>query len=158
MNAALLQLFGGLNPFPGGRHLDQYPVNVNAFGLVQRNQAFAARHGGGGVKAQARIDLGRDPARNQRQDLAAKAHQQPVHDLVQRPVLEAPHGVQQQRCVIGFLHRLQNQRRIGRGVLRLELGQLFEVTGIGYHGGVQFQDIELVHGKSARQRRGSWFK
>ena len=28
-------LDGSLNAFPGGRHLDQHPVNVHALGLVQ---------------------------------------------------------------------------------------------------------------------------
>jgi hypothetical protein len=31
--------------------------------------------------------------------------------------------------------------------LRLELGQLFEITGISHHGGVRFERVELVHGK-----------
>jgi hypothetical protein len=29
--------------------------------------------------------------------------------------------------------------------LWLELGQLFEVTGVGHHGGVLFERVELVH-------------
>jgi len=36
--------------------------------------------------------------------------------------------------------------------LRLELGQLFEITGIGHHGGVQFESVELVHGSQFKSR------
>ena len=146
MNTALLQLFGGLNPFPSGGHLDQHAVNVNTFSLIELNQALAARHRGHGVKAQPRINFGRNPARNNRQNLAAKAHQQPVHDLVQRPALEAADGVFQQRLVVGFLHRLEDQRRVGGGILRLESGKLMEVTSVGHHGGELFKRVELVHG------------
>jgi hypothetical protein len=32
--------------------------------------------------------------------------------------------------------------------LRLKLGQLLEVTGIGHHGGELFESVELVHGVS----------
>lgn len=74
-------------------------------------------------KLQARVNFGRDTARNDGQNLAAKAHQQPVYGFIQRPVFEAGHRVFQQGLVVGFLHRLEDQRRIGRGILRLELGQ-----------------------------------
>ena len=48
--------------------------------------------------------------------------------------------------VVGFLHRLEDQRRVGGGVLRLELRQLFEVAGVGHHRGPLFERVELIHG------------
>ena len=51
-----------------------------------------------------------------------------------------------QRLVVGFLHRLEDQRRVGGGVLRLELTQLFEVACVGHHRGQLFERVELIHG------------
>jgi len=36
--------------------------------------------------------------------------------------------------------------------LWLKLGQLFEVTGVSYYGGVRFESVELVHGKKFKTR------
>ncbi|MOA34653.1 hypothetical protein D3C78_1560400 [compost metagenome] len=91
---------------------------MHAFGLVQRDEAFRAGHRGLGVERQPRVDFGRDPARHQRQDLAAKAHQQTVHDLVQRPAAALDHGGLQQRSVLRHLHCLENQGGVGRRILR----------------------------------------
>ena len=62
------------------------------------------------------------------------------------------YGLGQQGGVFGFLDRLQDQRRVGRRVLRLELGQLLEVAGVGDHGGELFEGVELVHGVYLRSR------
>ena len=51
-----------------------------------------------------------------------------------------------QRLVVGFLHRLEDQRRVGGGVLRLELAQLLEVASVGHDRGQLFECVELVHG------------
>ena len=58
MNAALLQLFGGLYALPRGSNFDEYTVDMNALGLLQLNDPFAAREGADSVKAQTRIDFG----------------------------------------------------------------------------------------------------
>jgi hypothetical protein len=50
------------------------------------------------------------------------------------------------------LHRLEDQRGVGGGVLRLELGQLLEVAGIGHHGGELFEGVELVHVYASARR------
>ena len=41
------------------------------------------------------------------------------------------HGFFEQRTVVVLLHGLEDQRRVGGRVLRLVLGELLEVTGIG---------------------------
>jgi hypothetical protein len=56
----------------------------------------------------------------------------------------------QQRRVLGLLHRLQDERRVGGGVLRRELRQLAEVAGVGHHGGEGLESIELVHARAPR--------
>jgi hypothetical protein len=43
------------------------------------------------------------------------------------------------------LHCLQDERRVGGGILRLEGIQLLEVAGVGYYGGELFERVELVH-------------
>ena len=75
MDAGLLQLRGGLDAFPGRGHFDQHPVFRDALGLVHGDQALAPGDGGSGVEAQARIDLGGHPPRNDGQNFAAEMHQ-----------------------------------------------------------------------------------
>ncbi len=118
---------------------------MNALSLIELDQPLGAGDAGAAIKTQARIHFGRDPPRNEGQNLATKTHQQPVHQFIQGAAPEARHGLQQQRAVIGLLHRLEDQRRVGGGVLRLVGLNLFEVAAIGHHGGELFQGIELVH-------------
>ena len=146
VNPAALQFFGSDDTLPGGRHLDQHTLSGNAFSLVQRNQTLAPGQCCGAVKAQARVHLGRHPAGYQRQNFAAKTHQQAVHHFIQRLAAKSRHLLLHQRLVVGFLHRLEDQRRVGGGVLRLELRQLFEVAGVGHHRGQLFERVELIHG------------
>ena len=146
VNAQALQLLGRRNPLPGGRHLDQHPVAVDALGPVKRDQALRPRQAGCGVKAQPGVDLSGHPPRNDGQNLAAKAHQQPIHLLIERAPSKARHGVFEQRHVIRFLHRLENQRWVGGGVAWLISRHLLEVAGVGHHRGVLLECVELVHG------------
>ena len=68
-----------------------------------------------------------------------------VHHHIQwlAPVLGDRGG--KQRCVVGLLHRFENERGIGRGVLGLEGVKLFEVARVGNDGGVLLERVELVH-------------
>ncbi len=154
VNAAQLQLARRLDAFPGGGDLDEHAVDVHAFGLVQLDQALGTCHGGRGIEGQARIDFSGDTARNGVQDLAAEAHQHAVHDLVEAAALVLGHGGTHQRCVLGLLHRLEDERGIGGRIPRLELGQLVEVAGIGHHGRVLSKRIKLVHGTSFGREPG----
>src|SRR5256885_10736111 len=74
-----------------------------------------------------------------------------VHDLVEAAALVLGHGGTHQRCVLGLLHRLEDERGIGGRIPWLELGQLVEVAGIGHHGRVLSKRIKLVHGTSDRK-------
>src|SRR5256885_146741 len=64
------------------------------------------------------------------------------------------HGGTHQRCVLGLLHRLEDERGIGGRIPWLELGQLVEVAGIGHHGRVLSKRIKLVHGTSFGREPG----
>ena len=105
-----------------------------------------ARHSGSAVKTQPRIHFGRDTTRDGVQNFTTKAHQQVVHHHVQRLAPMGGHGLDEQGRVLGLLHCFQNQRRIGRCIFWLELGQLLEIAGIGHHGGELLKGFELVHG------------
>ena len=52
----------------------------------------------------------------------------------------------------GIHWQCQECVEVGGCILRLELGQLFEITGVSHHSGVQFKSVELVHGKKWRAR------
>jgi len=150
--AVLLQHARRLDAFPGGSHLDQHPLlGVDAFGAVQRRDAPAACDGAGRVERQPGIDLGRHATRNQRQDLRAETHQQAVDHLVQGFAVMLFDGFIEQRSVLRLLHRFQDERRIGRRVLRLEGGDLVEITGVCDDGGPLAEGIELVHERIIRR-------
>ena len=155
MNTTLLQLGGSLDALPGGCHLDEHPVNVNALPLVQLNQAFGTGHAGAGIEAQTRIDFCGNPPRNDGQDLAAKTHQQAVSDFIQGAAPELLDRFLQQRAVLGLLHRFQDQRRVGGGIRRLKHFNLLEIASVSHHGGELFEGIELVHADIIQLRRAS---
>ena len=141
MDAFALQLGRGLNALPGRGHLDQHAVFAHAFGGEQLDDTAGAGHGGFGVKAQASVDFGRDAARDVLEDFAAERHEQAVHDLVFALRAKLGNSVGQQRRVLRLLHRLQDQRRVGRGVLGRVSGELVEITGVSDHGGELFEGV-----------------
>jgi hypothetical protein len=110
MDTTPFQFSGGGNTLPGGRHLDQNPVDMDALGLVQFNQALGPTDGGTGIKTQARIHLGRHPPGNDGQNLAAKTHQQAVHDAHQGARdRNRDTCLRHQGPVFSLLDRLENQ-------------------------------------------------
>jgi len=153
VDAVALQPGRGLNTFPGGCDLDQHAVHVHALTLVEVDDAARPRHGRFGVEAQAGIDLGGHAAGNELQDLAAETHQQAICHLVQTLRTVLRHSICQQVRVLGLLHRFQDERGIGRGILRRKRGDLFEVAGVGHHGGELFECVELIHGTHYRTRQ-----
>ena len=56
-------------------------------------------------------------------------------------------GVFQQLCLGRHSHGLENQRRVGGGVLRRKTADLLKIAGVGDHGGILLEGIELVHGQ-----------
>ena len=145
VDAAPLQPLCGADAFPRGGNLDEHALHRHALGLIQLDQALGAGVSGVFVKRQARVHFSGNAPRNQRQDFAAKAHQQPVGHFVQRPAAMRCHGLRQQRRVFGLLHGLENERRVGGGVLRLKLRQLAKVARVGHHGSELPERVELIH-------------
>ena len=125
--------------------LIQDALAVDAGRLVGRDDALATGHAGGGVEAQPRVDLGRDAARHDLQDFAAETDQDLVdHRVHRRTFLRLDHLLEQIGVIV-LLHRFEDQRRVGRGVGRLVLIELFEIAAVGDHGGELFELVELVH-------------
>ena len=121
---------------PCGRDFDQHTLfGVYALRLVELGDAPRPCKGGIGVKAQTGIDFGRHTSWQQRQNLATKAHQQAVHVVIQRSLGMLRQSFIQQRAVGRHLHCLEDERGIGGGILRLVLGNLLKVAGVGHHGG-----------------------
>ena len=131
---------------PRGRELDEHAPAVDAASLVERDEAVRARHAGGGVEAQARVDLGRDTPGHDLQDLETEAHQHLVDDGVLRLAPVRLHGGRKQRCVGRHAHGFQNERRVGGGVARGVLRELLEVAAVGDDGRELLELVELVHG------------
>ena len=151
VDATALQLCCSIHSFPGRRHLDQYAVDVNALCLIELDDALGAGHGCTRVETESGIDLGRDAPRNDGQNLTTKTHQQAVHDLVERSVTVSCHDVCQQGPVLRLLHCFENQRRVGRRVLRQVGVDLPEIPRVSHHRGVLFECVQLVHGSIIRR-------
>ena len=139
VNATAFQALGRLNTFPSRGDFDQHPVSRNALCLVQLNDAFTPGETGIRIETQARIDLGRDTPWYQLKDFTTKPNQKTIHHFIQRAPPELGDGISQQGLVVGLLNRLEDQRRIGRGVLRLEGADLVEITRVGNNRGELFE-------------------
>ena len=78
MNAFFLQLLGRADALPGRGDLDQDPLAVDSLGLVEVDQVMGLADGRLGVEGEPGIDLGRDPAGDDLEDLLAETDRQLV--------------------------------------------------------------------------------
>ena len=154
VNAFALELGGGANAFPRAADLDQDALARDAGLLVQADQLARLGDGAGGVEAQSRIDFRRDAAGHDLQDLAAEVDGQAIHERFgARRFRDAGSAIGigergfDQRPILRLLRRLQQQRRVGGGVLRPELPHRLDVAGIGHDGGEALERIEQGHGR-----------
>jgi hypothetical protein len=157
VDALVLQDARGLDAFPGRGDLDEHTLAADAGGFVQPDQAVRTRHIGRSIKAQAGIDFGRDTARYHLQDLPPEAHQHLIHHFVQRQPAVGSDRLGQQRRVVGLLHGLEDERRIGGRILRRKLGELLEIARVGDDGGELLELVELVHGVGSCRSGSSRF-
>ena len=148
-----LQGLGGLYALPGGGDLDQHPLARDAGKAVQLDDLARPEDGALGVEGQAGVDFGGDAARHDAQDFAAEGHQQPVGQLGQRRARVVGDGLVQQMPVGVFLHGLEDKRRVGGGVGGAVGAHGLEVAGVGDHGRVLAQGLELV-GHKTKSLRG----
>ena len=136
------ELLGGLDAFPGAGDLDQDPLAIDPRLLVHADQLLGLGDGRLGIKAQTGVDLGRDPSGDDLEDLAAERDEQLVHELRGLRLLVPPllarllQRLLDQVRIVRLLGGVEEQRRIGRCVLRLELRDGLDVTRVRNHGGV----------------------
>ena len=119
---------------------------MNTFGLVKLNKALSPGQSGIGIKAQACVHFGGHSSWHRLKDFATKTHKQSIHHFVKWAPPKLADDCAEQRRIAGLLYGLENQRRIGRGILRPELSQLHEIPRVCDHSGELSQGIELVHG------------
>ncbi len=79
-HALLLERLGRADALPGRGELDEHALLADALLRVERDDAARARQRARRVEAEARVDLGRDVARHELQDLAAEVHGELVED------------------------------------------------------------------------------
>ena len=124
MNAFLFTDPGGLGTLPGRRDFDEDALAGDAGFFVKPDEITGLLNGPLHVEGQTRIHLGRNAAGDDFENLAAKCDKEIVDDLfLQRLSAEGGplvigDGLGQERFVFLLLHGFENQRGIGRGVLR----------------------------------------
>ena len=103
-------------------------------GLSHINDMQRLGHAGLDIEAELGIDLSRDLARHDLEDLGAELDEQRVEGGVDLLVdalavgLAVRDGIVDQLGVLGLLGRGEDERRVGRGVLRLVLCDAGEVA------------------------------
>ncbi|MNE41150.1 hypothetical protein D3C80_1352060 [compost metagenome] len=135
-------MLGGADAFPGRGDLDQHPLAADAGRFVQADQSLGSLDAGLAVEGQARIHLGGDAPRNDLQDFATNGHGKAIAGQAQilsgtgDGGLQLP-GITRQRG------SLEQQRGVGGGVHRLQARNGVEVAGVGDHGGVLLELLQL---------------
>jgi hypothetical protein len=151
VDALALELLGGADPFPGARQLHQHALARDAGFGVELDEAPRLGHRARGVEGKARVDLGRDPPRHVLQDLAAEEHEQPFQGGL-GVTATAFERLLDQGAKARILRCAEQQRRVGGGVLGPPAGDGVDVAGVGDHGRVPAQGLEL--GGHARSLTG----
>ena len=147
------QLFSCANTFPGGGHLDQYPVVADA-GLVVEAYEFA---GLGdrclGVVTEAGVNFSGNPPRHDLEDLLSEgdanfiegfAHHRIGAGIGTHHLARLLQGEIDQILVGGDLGCRQDQRWVGGRVAGRELLDRVDVTGVGDHHGHGGELVEQV--------------
>lgn len=112
-----------------------------------------------GVEGKARIHLSRDLAGDDVEDLLAELHQQVVQRGVDLLVggaavaLAVLDGGIDQLCILGLLGRSEDERGVGRRILRLVLVDGREVTGVADDGLAAAGRSASIHTEGSTVRR-----
>lgn len=123
-----LKLTGSLDTLPGRGNLDENSVLLNTLGLVKINDLKGLLDGGILVKGDASINLGRDTARDNLQDLRAKLDKENVQSSLSllgkraRAGLDGSNSVVNEGSVLSLLRGGKDEGRVGGGILGLVLG------------------------------------
>ena len=103
-----------------------------------------------GVERKIRVGLGRNPAGNDLQNVHAEQDQEIIHDLAEQRFARRAgfarigDGFGDQLLVGRHLRGLENQRRIGRGILRGVLLERDVIAGVGDDFREPLQLVELI--------------
>ncbi len=133
IDALGLQLSGGFHAFPGRSELDQDVLMADAALLVERDERLRLGDHAFGIERKIGVDFGRHAAGNDLREFRAEVHRDAVRHLADGSLLFAPPGNRLvDKTRIGrHLRRLQDQRRICRGVGRLVGADRLHVAGVG---------------------------
>ena len=154
MDAFLLKDLCSADPFPGRSDLDEDTRFVDACLPIETNGVACLGNRPLCVKGKDRVHLCRDAPRDDFQDLAAEVDGQLFYEgrLALRffPRLRGskPERLVDQRTVLRLRRGLEQERWVGRRVLRFVLGDGINVAGVGDDDGVLLQRIEQRHGTS----------
>lgn len=129
-----LQDLSGLDALPGGGDLDEDAVLGDPFSLVELDDVQGLVDRGLGVEGEAGVNLGRDLAGDDLEDLLAELDQETVQRSIDLIVdraallLGVGNGVVDELGVLGLLGGSQDQGRVGGSILRLVLANGSKVT------------------------------
>ena len=138
----------GLRAFPGRGDLNEDALARGAEFFVETDEVARLLDGGFDIEGKAGIDLGGNAAGDDREDFAAEGDEEVVDDLAvergagERAGAVVSDGFREERLVFGLLDGLENQRRIGRGVLRRVGADAFKVSRVGDDGGELLELVE----------------
>ena len=144
VDAFLLQHGSGLDAFPGGGDLDEDALLGDAGRVILGDDLAGLLDRALGIEGQAGINLGGDAARDDVQDLQAEGYGQAVecqgHHFRRRSLgtqggARALQGVFDDGLVLRHQSGGGDQRRVGRGVLRLDLFDGLDISGVGHNHG-----------------------
>ena len=145
-----MQHLGGTNPLPGGGNLDQDALAADSGLLVETDEITGFIKGSGSIKGETGIDLGADAARYDFQNLQSKEDQRIIDDLVEMNgagkcrALVIGNRLVEQTAVFRLKNRFENQRGVGRGILRCKFPNGFKISRVGNNGGELLKVFELV--------------
>src|SRR5581483_9443436 len=156
MDAVAFQDFRRANALPRRGHLDEHPFAPDAVLLVKLDEFAALGDERGRVERKVGVGFGRYPFRDDFQDLHAESDEQMVDHFPDprragaREVFGVCDDLVDNVFIFRHLRRLEDERRVRRGVARRKLFERGEVAGIGHHHGNAFQLIELAYHRRSR--------
>ncbi|KPX14876.1 Uncharacterized protein ALO72_05008 [Pseudomonas syringae pv. delphinii] len=142
LNTVLLELLGSTNTFPGRGQLDQYPIATDACSIVETDNALTALDQRVGVERQACVYLSGHATRYNLENLLADGNCKAVAGQTD-VALGTAERVGKHLSVAFARSGLEQQGRVGRGVLRLEAFDGAEIAGIGNNSGEFLELIQL---------------
>jgi hypothetical protein len=113
------------------------PIDAGSF--VKGDEAARLLDGAEHVVGQARIDFGGDSSGNDGENFTAEAHQQMFESFGLQATAKALQGLAEQVLIACLLGCLQNEARIGGGVLRGEGTHGLKIARVGHHGREGFE-------------------